>query len=203
MKKVFLPLVFLWLLVSTCTKNPSGPESIQPDAWYLDKQGPVPLYYSREKIVAKINTDIEQFYRSYPHFDLKKTPEPAPLGFYIFYLNPGIDVKRLLSQLTADPRVELANPVFLSSPTDSLECIPNNRVVVQFKEEVTRSTIDSLNNFYQVGIADSALSWLNWYELRVTKQTGKSLLEITNIYEQSSYTEFATLDCLIEICLWP
>ena len=112
-------------------------------------------------------------------------------------------MKRLLSQLKADPRVELANPVFLSSPTDSLECIPNNRVVVQFKEDITRSTIDSLNNFYLVGIADSALSWLNWYELRVTKQTGKSLLEITNIYEQSQYSEFAIFDCLIEIEPWP
>lgn len=201
--KKFFPLFVLLLVGLTCTKNPSGPTTDQPDAWYLHKQGPIPLYYSREKIVVKLNTDIEQFYRAYPYFDVTKTPEPAPLGFYIIFLVPGTNVKWLLNLLSRDPRVELANPVFLSSPTDSLECIPNNRVVVLFKENVTRTTIDSLNNLNLVSIADSMGFGLNWYELRVTKQTGKSLLEITNIYEQSEYTEFAIFDCLTEIEPWP
>ena len=200
--KKFLPLFVILLLWGlTCAKNPSGPESIQPDAWYLDKQGPVPLYYSREKIVVKIHTDINHFYKTNRYFDVTKTPEPAPNGFYLIYLVPGTNVKWLLSQLNKDPRVEIANPVFIES--NSLECIPNNRVSVKFKEEVSRNTIDSLNNLNLVSIVDSFGFGLNWYELRVTKQTGKSLLEITNIYEQSPYTEWAIFDCLIEIEPWP
>ncbi len=202
MKKLF-PLFVLLLLGLTCTKNPSGPATVQPDAWYLDKQGPIPLYYSREKIVVKINTDIELFYRTYPYFDVTKTPEPAPLRFFIIYLVPGTNVKWLLNQLKQDPRVEIANPVFLSSPTDSLECIPNDGVVVKFLDNLSRYVIDSMNTENLVTIVDSIWGISNWFVLKVTKKTGKTLLEITNIYEQSPYTEWAIFDCLIEIELWP
>jgi len=35
MKKVFLTLIFLWLLVSTCTKNPSGPAFTEDTLVYI------------------------------------------------------------------------------------------------------------------------------------------------------------------------
>jgi len=197
MKKVLLLLVLVLLCISNCIKNPSGPGSIKPDAWYLDKQGPVPLYYSREKIVVKLNTDIKQFYRTYPYFDPAKKPEPAPYGFYLIFLAPETNVKWLLSLLDKDPRVEIVNPVFIDE--DSLECIPNDRVIVKFKSYLSRLIIDSLNALNQVALVDAIIPDSNMYVLKVTKQTGKTVLEITNIYEQSEYTDFAIYSCWIEI----
>lgn len=175
------------------------------DAWYQDKSGPVPWYYSQKKVVVKLkpelNTNINSFLRSDPAFDTTKTPEPTPDGFYAIFLKSGTNVGELLARLDTNSSVEIANPIYLSSPTDSLEAIANDKVSVKFKSGLSRSVIDSLNLVNKVTIVDSVWADSSWFVLKVTDQTGKSVLQIANIYEQSTNTDFAIPSFLIELQL--
>ncbi len=76
-----------------------------------------------------------------------------------------------------------------------------DRVSVKFLDSVSRSTIDSLNISWHVTIVDSIPGLTNYYVLKVTHSTRKSVLEIANIYEQDIRTEFAVPDYLANISL--
>ena len=75
-----------------------------------------------------------------------------------------------------------------------------DRVTVKFLDTVSRATIDSLNQFWKVEIIDSAVG-VPFFVLKVADTTEKSALEIANIYEQDSRTEFAVADFLAHVTL--
>jgi|GEM_PF-7109988 len=172
------------------------------DAYYQDKAGAVPLWYSSEKLVVKFTesggSEMGSALASDPAFDLSRLPEQTMHGFYVAWLVQGTNVAAALERLDTNQYFEIANPIYLDA-ADTTGLVSFDRVSVKFLENVSRLTIDSLNAYWNVTVVDSITGILNFYVLKVSKNTGRSVLEIANIYEQDSHTEFAIPDFLANI----
>jgi len=173
------------------------------DAYYQDKTGPVPLWYDQTRLVVKFASGVMDdggggLASIDPAFDSSKPPEQINNEFYYVWLASGSNVASTLERLDTNVYVEIANPIYLSA-VDSHEMVALDLVSVKFLDGVSKSVIDSLLNFWQVQIADSLLAELNFYALKATKNSGRSVLEIANIFEQDSRTEFAIPSFLANI----
>ncbi len=190
---VGIVICFTFILTAIC---------LAQDAYYYGKSVTVPLWYSHERILVKLvegGLDGGGFFHSDPAFDTTQAAEPAPYGFYFVYLVPETDIDSLMNRLDTNSQVEVASPIYFTS--DSVEHIPTDGVVVEFKPEVSQSSIDSMNQANQVTIAETwkGCGNVNWYLLKITQQTSQRPLDIANIYEQSSLTEFSVVDFLARV----
>jgi|GEM_PF-1465455 len=196
MKKFIILILLVFLVLSNSI--------LAQDAYYLDKGGPVPLWYVPGKIVVKwvqgLAPEMGTYLGSDPAFDQSIEPETTLYGFFYVWLVPGSEIAGTMERLETNPYVEVANPIFHKA-NDTGEIVSFDRVMVKFLDSVSRNTIDSLNSLWQVQIADSIPGITNNFMLKVSKATGRSVLEIANIYEQDTQTEFAVPDFLARIVL--
>ncbi len=178
--------------------------ALAQDAYYQDKNGALPLWYYPDKIVIRLaeegDLDIGSLLGLDPAFDPNIEPEQTLFGFYFVWLIEGSNVASVVARLDTNQAVDIVNPIYIVSPDDTMEFVAFDRVTVRFLESVSRATIDSLNQFWKVEIIDS-IAEIPYYVLRMTDSTEKSVLEIANIYEQDSRTEFAIPDWLAQVTL--
>lgn len=169
--------------------------SFSQDTYYLDKAGPFPLWFSQDKVVIKL-VEGQLFDGGFPvtdpAIDGSRPPQPAPDGFFYVYLLPGASIPEMMERLDTNSFVDLASPVYLDS--NSVEYVPNAEILAQFQPGVSTATIDSMNLANLVVIAGTQAAPCvleDWYTLQISHETGKTALEIANIYEQSALTQFA------------
>jgi len=192
LRSFMLPLFLGMLLFSNV---------VAQDAYYYGKTYTESFYYATDRLVLKLSPDTtmsaQEITSLDPAFDTSRAPEPNRFGFFTVYLLSGSDVNTCLNRLKNNSAVEIANPVYISTITG--ENIAFDRVSVKFQDSITRNTIDSMNIANQVSIIDSVYGISNYYILKISKQTGKNVMEIANIYSQSPITVFAVPSFLINI----
>lgn len=126
--------------------------------------------------------------------ELRDTYEPWHLGngFYVFGVEPGLDVATVLVQLRTDTAVRITNPV--AQVDSAMVYWMTDLLAVQFHARVSREQIDSIN----AGLAsfvnppDPARPGLYW--VRIRPDLGLSALEVAESYFASGLCRYAQPD---------
>jgi len=117
---------------------------------------------------------------------------PSAGEFYIYKLAPDYHLENSLAVLRQSEEVAIANPV-IAEPGQ----IPNilyitDEFIVMFKEDVTLTSIDSLNNANHVEVLAVDPDFITQYLLRITSETESDLLSVTQAYWESDLCLFST-----------
>jgi hypothetical protein len=110
-------------------------------------------------------------------------------GFDIYAIKGGYNLDAFIDTLMADIRIALVNPVYIISP--DIPIYMGRTICCKFNPEVSRSFIDSLNEFYNVSIVYEREYTPNQFLLSVNEHSPLSTLEIANIYYNLAETEFS------------
>ena len=192
--KVFLGLIFVInlsfsIFYFSCSKEkPTQPDRVEV-LFYHTSRGKIYLDLSKEKIVAKLidcdSLTRNLFIHSEPSIDSTKTPEPIPDRFFIFYVLPGTDIAQLLRRLKENPYVVIVNPVYLLKSEPEYELIATDQFAVEYKPEVSRRVIDSINSIHHIIIVDSLFGVPNDFVQKITPESEKDVLAMANFYYEN------------------
>jgi len=204
--KVFLGLIpfiilSLFIFYFNCSKKkPTQPDRVEELFYYSG--GKIYLDLSKEKIVAKLidcdSLTRNLFIHSEPSIDSTKTPEPIPDRFFIFYVLPGTDIAQLLRRSKENPYVVIVNPVYLLKSEPEYELIATDQFAVEYKPEVSRRVIDSINSIHHIIIVDSLFGVPNDFVQKITPESEKDVLAMANFYYENypmvySHPDFISL----------
>lgn len=124
-------------------------------------------------------------------------------NFGIFEVEPTKGYQSAISELESFEMIEFINPFTMIY--DSIPIYMLDRFIVQFYSYESQSLIDSLIVAYHLEIIDSIPEAAGEYIFRITKQTGYSIDEISNIFYNMDCTAFSHPDflCRAESCAYP
>lgn len=210
MKSSGLWIIF-WMMFLGIACDINSPTGISPDKgdfedFYYSQVKKIPLTISTEKISIKFKRDVTQakiqrLLSSEPILEELKPLDGATPGFFTIQLKAPTDVKQLVQRLKNRPEVDLVNPVYLIE--GSLEAIPFDIFIVQFKPSVTRDQIDELNKPHHVEVVlMSPASW-NLYTFRITTASDLSVLKMSQLFYESLPAEWSLPDFISPIDLHP
>lgn len=172
--------------------------------FYYSRGERIPLTISTEKISIKFKTgvtdaQIQDLLSSEPVLGELKPLGGATPGFFTIQLKEPTDIKQLVQRMKNRPGVDIVNPVYLGE--GSLEAIPFDLFMVQFKPSVTRVQIDELNKQHHIEVVSmSPASW-NLYTLRITAASDLSVLKMSQLYYESLPAEWSLPDFVSPIDL--
>lgn len=193
MNRKFYPYVLS--AVMTCCLF-SGWVLAQED-FYYSRGERIPLTISTERIAIKFKSgvteaQIQDLLSSEPILGELKPLAGATPDFFTIQLKAQTDVKQLVQRLKNRSEVDIVNPVYLRE--GSLEAIPFDIFMVQFKPSITRDEIDALNKQHHVEVVSmSPASW-NLYTLRITAASDLSVLKMSQLYYESLPAEWSLPD---------
>jgi len=103
-------LSLFWFSVSILVSL-SG-STFSQDAYYQDKNGPIPLWYYPDKLVVRFTNpgdlDGGSLLGIDPAFDPNKEPELTLFGFYYVWLIEGSNVASVVARLDTNQAVDIA-----------------------------------------------------------------------------------------------
>ncbi|HET6567633.1 MAG TPA: S8/S53 family peptidase [Rhodothermales bacterium] len=186
----------------------SHPASAQ-DLFYYGRGGEkVPLAISSEKISLRLkNTtakaDVVQLLNRFTAFETAEPLSAVP-GFFVAHLRQRdtSEVRSLVQALRAVPDVAVANPVCLIGGVGGAQAIPFDQFAVRFEPTVTTAQVEALNRKYHVETVETSSAIPNYYLMRVTPETGRSVVEMAQLYFESLPAIYALPDFVQKIELY-
>ncbi|WP_457652733.1 S8 family serine peptidase [Rhodocaloribacter sp.] len=175
-----------------------------------------PFYYGRggqkvfldvspDKLIIKLkdtssHSDVANLLTTIAPVTTISSLRAAP-NFFIAQLNPETsleDVERYVEELDARPEVAVVSPVYLN---DGVESIPFDQFVVRFEPSVTPDQIERLNRRHHVEVVRISAANPHRYTFRITAASGRSALEMSQLYFESLPAVYALPDFVLPIQL--
>jgi len=196
---------YFYVLAAVMTSCLFGGWVFAQEDFYYSRGERIPLTISTERISIKFKSgvtedQIQDLLSSEPVLGELKPLAGATPGFITIQLKAPTNINQLVQRLRRRAEVDIVNPVYLRGA--SLEAIPFDIFMVQFKPSVTREQIDKLNKQHHVEVVSmSPASW-NLYTLRITTGSDLSVLEMSRLYYESLPAEWSLPDFISPIHLY-
>ncbi|MFB0534792.1 MAG: S8 family serine peptidase [Anaerolineae bacterium] len=196
---VSLILTMSWSLVESGA--PSVPSGQTGALFYYADGQRIPLTPSPGEIALRFKAGASQDQKRQVFGSLGVSTEAGRRDNILEIPNPRLtimqvglvgaaQIQSLAAELSPQPQVEFAHPLFVFDNDDTKLAL-TDEFLVQFKAGVSRAEIQALNARHGVEIVEETFWADNNFTLRVTPASDLDVLAMANLYHESPLTEYA------------
>jgi len=139
-------------------------------------------------------------FMSEPGLDPAVEPRPLAENFALFRVRPGYTYEALETSLGQNPLVKKVTPVVFTPNGKRLTM--TYTFICNFHPTATPQQINSMNAAHGVAVRDTLFGDPYWLLLEVTATSDRKVLDMANLYHESSLVRFARASMSAELELW-